>query len=403
MKTILAAFLTITAFVVTQAGADFAQVDVPTLNPQLLIESESSGGWRQVPDALRGSMIHSVSNGHPTGVDGGVVNFDVTQTGLVYLVGHWGYEGNTSGGWTGDRLFMDDLIGLGWSYFDDMKSQGGSRYRVLSKTVTSGEHYQIRVNKYGPPLPVTLTAESGTLANPLPPWPQFGPLRVADYDPTDLVLGNSEHDFIEISPELEGQTIFSIQRRISGGELEFEVVSDTTVRMAGHFDYEGNNEGDWDEFRKTFDDLLSEGWVGTGTTLTASNGRTWDVLEKQVYAGELYNIRVNKYSTPLLIMPTLFYGDANGDGIVSGDDYASVQFHFGNVYLQPGGPGDASVDGMVSADDYAIVQAHFGNTSGLGGKTTVPEPATLALLVLGGVAMLRRRSAQVLRRRRRRV
>lgn len=153
-------------------AVDIGLVDVPTLDPQLLIESEP-GGWRQVPDALRGSLIHSVSNGHPTGVDGGIVNFDVTQTGLIYLVCSWGYEGNTSGGWTGDRLFMDDLIGLGWSYFDDMKSQGGKRYRVLSKNVTLGEHYQIRVNKYGPPLPVTLTAESGTLANPLPPWPQF--------------------------------------------------------------------------------------------------------------------------------------------------------------------------------------------------------------------------------------
>ena len=303
MKTTLVAYLTITVFVVTQAGADFAQVDVPTLNQQLLIESESSGGWRQIPDALRGSMIHSVSNGHPTGVAGGVVNFDVTQTGLIYLVCHWGYEGNTSGGWTGDRLFMDGLIGLGWSYFDDMKSQGGRRYRVLSKTVSSGEHYQIRVNKYGPPWPITLTTESGTLVNPLPPWPQFGALRVADLDPTDLVLGNSEHNFTAIDSELENQTIFSVQRRITGGELEFEVITDTTVQMAAHFGYEGNNEGDWDEFRQTLGDLVSEGWTNTGRTLTASDGRTWDVLEKQVYAGELYNIRVNKYSTPLLIIP----------------------------------------------------------------------------------------------------
>ena len=284
-------------------AVDHGQVVVPTLNPQLLIESESSDDWRQIPDLLRGSMIHAVSNGHPTGIDGGVVNFDVTQTGLIYLACHWGYEGNTSGGWTSDRLFMDDLIALGWSYFDDMKSQEGNRYRVLSRTVNSGEDYQIRVNKYGPPLPITLTDLSGTLDNPLPPWPQFGPLRVADFDPTDLVLGNNEHDFTGIAPELEGQTIFSIERRIAGGELEFEAVSDSTAQMACHFGFEGDNEGDWDEFRKTLEDLLAEGWTNTGATLIASNGRTWDVLEKQVYAGELYNIRVNKYSTPLLIVP----------------------------------------------------------------------------------------------------
>ena len=69
------------------------------------------------------------------------------------------------------------------------------------------------------------------------------------------------------------------------------------------FGYEGNNQGDWDEFRKTLPDLLSEGWAATGATLTASNGRIWDVLQKDVHAGELYTIRTNKYSTPLLIIP----------------------------------------------------------------------------------------------------
>ena len=71
------------------------------------------------------------------------------------------------------------------------------------------------------------------------------------------------------------------------------------------------------------------------------------------------------------------FGDANGDGVVSGDDYGSVQFHFGNVYLEPGGPGDANYDGMVSADDYAIVQLLFGT---IYGGVPVPEPATLSLL-----------------------
>ena len=55
-------------------------------------------------------------------------------------------------------------------------------------------------------------------------------------------------------------------------------------------------------------------------------------------------------------------GDANLDGVVSADDYASVQSNFGNTN---GTAGDANDDGVVSADDYASVQSNFGNTAGL--------------------------------------
>ncbi len=51
------------------------------------------------------------------------------------------------------------------------------------------------------------------------------------------------------------------------------------------------------------------------------------------------------------------YGDANGDGVVSAEDYISVQANFGatgsssdHIY------GDANGDGVVSADDYASIQ-----------------------------------------------
>ena len=49
--------------------------------------------------------------------------------------------------------------------------------------------------------------------------------------------------------------------------------------------------------------------------------------------------------------------------------------------------GDANNEGFVSADDYASVQSNFGATQG----TPIPEPATLSLLGIGGLVMLRPR------------
>ncbi len=75
--------------------------------------------------------------------------------------------------------------------------------------------------------------------------------------------------------------------------------------------------------------------------------------------------------------PATIPGDANGDGVVSADDYGSVQLHFGDTGV-PGIPGDATGDGMVSADDYASVQSNFGNVAGMGGIAAVFGTSGLA-------------------------
>ncbi len=89
----------------------------------------------------------------------------------------------------------------------------------------------------------------------------------------------------------------------------------------------------------------------------------------------------------IFIVPELLSGDANRDGVVSADDYGSVQSNFANTG-HAGIPGDANGDGMVSADDYGSVQLNFGATAGMGSETTIPEPATLSLLVISGAGLL---------------
>ena len=93
--------------------------------------------------------------------------------------------------------------------------------------------------------------------------------------------------------------------------------------------------------------------------------------------------------------------DFNGDGIVDDFDYAIWKQNFGT----PGPAGDANGDGIVDASDYTVWRdnccgpfpgAGGGSGVGAGFGGTVPEPASIALLLCGGMLALalgRRRSS----------
>ena len=70
--------------------------------------------------------------------------------------------------------------------------------------------------------------------------------------------------------------------------------------------------------------------------------------------------------------------------IWNSDDF--IQANFGNTG-DPGIPGDANGDGLVSAGDYASVQVNFGDSAS---SISVPEPATLGLFGIGLIALIQR-------------
>jgi hypothetical protein len=85
-------------------------------------------------------------------------------------------------------------------------------------------------------------------------------------------------------------------------------------------------------------------------------------------------------------------GDANGDGSVNLKDYHLLVHELGSSNRLTN---DFNDDGMVDLEDFAILRGNYGyrvaSAPDAEFGATTPEPATLTLLVLGGLVVLRKR------------
>src|SRR5205814_1964865 len=89
----------------------------------------------------------------------------------------------------------------------------------------------------------------------------------------------------------------------------------------------------------------------------------------------------------------VFFGDANLDGSVNSGDFTALAQNF-NATSRFWWQGDFNYDGTVNALDFNMIATNFGQVmpaNPLG--TLVPEPATVAALLLPALLLRRRRDA----------
>jgi len=163
-------------------------------------------------------------------------------------------------------------------------------------------------------------------------------------------------------------------------------------------DFEGSGEpsgfGDgWEEAGSARSGALAEAFllgnstIGVGQSVSLGKG-----FDPAVGAEDLvftYRTDTGKIVEGLVeYVSSVPLGDANWDGVVDAADYVMLKRNFGGAPSGAGNGGDLNDDGIVDLTDLQVLAfAMEANNAG----ETVPEPGVLSLMVIGGLALLKRR------------
>jgi O-glycosyl hydrolase len=129
--------------------------------------------------------------------------------------------------------------------------------------------------------------------------------------------------------------------------------------------------------------------------------RSFEQITSLVTIGGILTIELPRYSVMTLHAMSrsiAIPGDANGDGRVNLSDFLILRRNFGSTSPEGFADGDFNGDGRVNLSDFLILRSNFGAGPDAGPLTSfydafVPEPATAGVVLMSGLALLRRRRA----------
>jgi hypothetical protein len=174
-------------------------------------------------------------------------------------------------------------------------------------------------------------------------------------------------------PELDGMYVF--------GGYQFLARANMTnydeISLGGRLFYFDPHEAGTDNTVREFNYLEGFGITpnGDGDLLSVAQGDD----------GELYAMFANGDVKRIAAVPLA--GDYNNNGVVDAADYTVWRDALGQSIALPN---ETESLGVVDEDDYVAWTGNFGATRGAGGlgaSATVPEPASLSLLLLCGLGM----------------
>jgi len=186
-----------------------------------------------------------------------------------------------------------------------------------------------------------------------------------------------------------------------GDDLTLQTGSTLKIELGGLL------AGDWDvldvagavEFGGTLQVSLIDDFVPqSGDTFDILDwgslaATTFDAIELPELSGRIAWNTSGLYTDGVIEVIGMLDGDTDVDWDVDTDDYNNFVAVFGT---EGDWHTDFNEDGRVDLTDFVLIRANFGIVVDLGPApiatpTVTPEPATLTLLALGGLAILRRR------------